>query len=174
MTGKVTLARPARWFHRGGQLRFAFSSMVVPEAFAAAAKPRPESAQAQLTAAEEAPGAVKVDAEGTAKATESKARLLRPVIAGLIAAKSMDDDTGKQNASGGANANYSGRTLGGFSGFGLFGSALARGPKPIGAVLGFYGLGWSVYSTVVSRGREVSFEKNTAMAIRFGSPAKKR
>jgi hypothetical protein len=112
-----------------------------------------------------------VDEEGTAKATESKTRFLRPAIAGLVAARSLDDDAGK-HASGGANANYSGRGLGGFSGFGLFGTLASMGPRPIGATLGFYGLGWSVYSTVVSRGREVTFEKNSPMAIRFGAPAR--
>jgi hypothetical protein len=96
------------------------------------------------------------------------------VIAGLVAAKSLDDDAGKQHASAGANANYSGRTLGGFSGFGLFGSLVSMGPKPIGAALGYYGLAWSAYSTVVSRGREVVFEKNSPMTIRFGAPPRNR
>jgi hypothetical protein len=120
------------------------------------------------------PGAMKVDREGTAKATESKTRLLRPVIAALVATKSLDNDIGKQTASGSAGANTSGRVLGGFSGFGLLGIAAARGPREIGAGLGFYGLAWSVYSNVVARGREVTFQKNTAMAIRFGAPPRKR
>jgi hypothetical protein len=79
----------------------------------------------------------------------------------------MDNDTGKAQASAGAN--YSGRTLGGFSGFGLFGSLVALAPKPVGSVLGVYGLAWSVYSTVVSRGQEVTFPKNTAIEINFGA-----
>jgi hypothetical protein len=119
---------------------------------------------------------VKVDPEGTAKATESKTRLLRPAIAALVAAKSLDNDAGKQTASGtggAAGANTSGRALGGFSGFGLLGIAAARGPRNIGAALGFYGLAWSVYSNVVARGGEVTFQKNTAMAIRFGAPPRK-
>jgi hypothetical protein len=160
-------------FHRGGQLRFAFDE-VEPPRLAAAPAPSPEPAQAQLTAAEPSTGRVAVDEEGTARATESKTRFLRPVIAGLVAAKSMDNDAGKQNASGGANANYGGRGFGGFSGFGLFGTIASMGPRPIGATLGFYGLGWSVYSTVVSRGREVVFEKNSAIAIRFGTPPRHR
>jgi hypothetical protein len=96
------------------------------------------------------------------------------VIAGLIAAKSMDNDEGRQTASGGANANYSGQALGGFSGFGLLGTAVAQAPHPVGAVFGFYGLAWSVYNTVVSRGKEVEFKKNTALAIRFGPPGRTR
>jgi hypothetical protein len=52
-------------------------------------------------AVEADPNAVKVDSEGTATATESKTRLLRPVIAALVAAKSLDNDAGKQTAAGG-------------------------------------------------------------------------
>ncbi len=168
--GKVTLVRPARMFHRGGQLRFAFNR--VDSNLPALAGPGPEPTFGQVTSAEPSTGAVTIDEEGTAKATESKTRFLRPVIAGLIAAKSLDNDAGKQNASGGASANYSGRGLGGFSGFGLFGTAAAYGPRPIGAALGFYGLAWSAYSTIVSRGQDVTFEKNSAIGIRFGAPSR--
>jgi hypothetical protein len=31
-----------------------------------------------------------------------------------------------------------------------------------------------VYSNLIARGREVTFEKNTAMGIRFGAPPRKR
>ncbi len=129
--------------------------------------------QGQLLSVEADPKAVKVDSEGTAAATESKTRLLRPVIAALIATKSMDNDTGKQTASGTGNPNTAGRSLGGFSGFGLFGTLAARGPRYIGATLGFYGLAWSVYSNIISRGNEITFQKNTAITIQFGAPRKK-
>ncbi len=178
LKGKITLARRARMLHRGGKLRFAVENVEVPglaETASSAALPaRSEAVQAQLAGVEADPKAVKVDAEGTAKATESKTRLLRPAIAGLVAAKSMDNDEGKQTASGTGEANTSGRSLGGFSGFGLLGIAAAQGPRQIGSALGFYGLAWSVYSNVISRGREVTFEKNTSMTIRFGSPPGKR
>jgi hypothetical protein len=175
LTGKITLARRARSFHRGGKLRFVIEDLQVPEMNALAApNPVAEPVRAQLAAVEADPGKTKVDGEGTAKATESKTRLLRPVIAGLVAAKSLDNDTGKQTASGTGNPNNTGLTLGGFSGFGLFGIALSRGPSAIGSTLGFYGLGWSVYSNIISRGHEVIFQQNTAMAIRFGTPPRKR
>ncbi len=168
LNGKVTQARPARMFHRGGQLRFAFDKLGISD-FAFAPEHN-ERTEAQLTAAEETNGSLKVDPEGTAKATESKARFLRPVIAGLVAAKTLDNDAGKQQtATGGANGNGGGLGLGGFSGFGLFGTAAAYGPPPVGQVLGFYGLGWSVYQTVISRGHEVRFDKNAVMAIKFGA-----
>ncbi len=177
--GRITLAQPARLLHRGGKLRFAIEEVDVPEIQAASsggtAPPRqnPHEAQAQLVAVEADPNAIKVDSEGTATATESKSRLLRPVIAALIATKSLDNDTGKQTASGTGAPNSGGRSLAGFSGFGLLGTAAARGPRSIGVALGFYGLAWSVYSNVISRGNEVTFEKNTAVAIQFGTPRKK-
>ena len=178
-SGKVTLTEHARLFHRGGKLRFAIETVNLPPGETALnqlAIPRPPSqpVQGQLVAVEADPKAVKVDSEGTATATESKMRLLKPVIAGLIAAKSLDNDEGKQTASGGAaSPNTTGQTLGGFSGFGLLGLAAPLGPPSLGAALGFYGLAWSVYSNVVARGTEVTFEKNTAIAIHFGTPRKK-
>ncbi len=175
LSGKITLARHARSLHRGGRLRFVLEDLQVPEMNALAApNPPAEPVRAQLAAIEADPNRTKVDGEGTAKATEPKTRLLRPVIAGLIAAKSLDNDAGKQTASGTGSPNTAGLTLGGFSGFGLFGIALSRGPSAIGSALGFYGLGWSVYTNVISRGQEVVFQQNAAMAIRFGTPPRKR
>jgi hypothetical protein len=175
--GKVTLSQRARLWHRGGKLRFAITSLQVPPAAAAyrALSSPTTSVSAQLTAVERAgPQNVKVDAEGTAQATESKTRLLRPVIAGLIAAKSLDSDADKADAHPDGGANASGRSAGGLSGFGLLGLAASRGPQPIGEALAFYGLAWAVYSNVVARGSEVSFQKNTVSAIRFGSSSRSK
>ena len=171
-TGRITLTQHAKLFHRGGKLRFTIDSVDLPEGAALSAyaeRPR-QTIQGQMVAVETNPNAVKVDSEGTATATESKTRLIRPAIAALVAAKSLDNDAGKQTASGGTSTetNYSGRALGGFSGFGLLGTFAARGPRPIGAALGFYGLAWSAYSNIVARGTEITFEKNTAVAIQFG------
>lgn len=176
--GRITLTQHARLLHRGGKLRFTIEDVEVPGTEtagdnAAAIKQTSRPVQGQLVSVEADPSAVKVDSEGTATATESKTRLLRPVIAALIATKSLDNDSGKQTASGTGAPNTSGRSLGGFSGFGLLGTVAARGPRPIGAALGFYGLAWSVYSNIIARGSEVTFEKNTAIAIQFGSPRKK-
>ena len=171
LNGRITLAQHAKMFHRGGRLRFAIEEVELPPALAALAHSarRSGTVQAQLVAAESNSSAIKVDQEGTAKATESKTRLLRPIVAGLVAAKSMDNDAGKQTASGSGGSNVSGRSLGGFSGFGLLGIAVAQGPRQIGTALGFYGLSWSVYINVVSRGGEVRFEKNGEVAVRFGA-----
>ena len=129
--------------------------------------------EAQLAGVEADPRAnVKVDSEGSAKATGPKSRLLGPALALIVAAKSMDNETDRDRV-GGASAdnNYGGRATAGISGFGLLGAAAARASSTAGTALGFYGLGWSVYSTIISRGKEVEFEKNTAMDIRFGPPS---
>jgi hypothetical protein len=111
---------------------------------------------------------VKVDQEGGAKAVEPKTRLIAPAIAGLIAAKSLDNDTGRRTGTN--NTNASGRTLGGASGLGLLGAVIAQSSRTFGSAMGFYGMGWSVYSNIVARGGEVEFGDNAAMDIRFGSP----
>jgi hypothetical protein len=123
--------------------------------------------EAQLTGVEADPR-TRVDSEGNAKATEPKSRLLGPVIALIVATQSMEraDSTASASAEG-SSANSA---IAGISGFGLLGAAAARASSKAGTVLGFYGLGWSVYSTVISRGKEVEFQKNAALEIRFGSP----
>jgi hypothetical protein len=174
LMGKITLARPARMFHRGGKLRFAIEDFQLPaEAAERAALPaEPTPTRAQLALMETAPtAAMKVDEEGTATATESKTRLIRPVIAALVAAKSLDNDAGRQTSASGTG-NAPARGLAGFSGFGLLGWAASKGPHPVSAALGFYGLGWSIYTNVISRGIDVTLEKDTEAAIRFGSPAR--
>lgn len=178
MDGKVTLSHPARMFHRGGKLRFSFDAVdtsqwaafLDQDAAPAGTQLKRRSVQAQLVATAEDPNTVQVDQEGTAKATESKTRLLRPVIAGLVAAKSLDNDAGKQQtAQGAGSSNTGGLALGGFSGFGLLGLAVPKGPPELGAAFGFYGLAWSVYTNVIARGQEVAFQKNSTVAIRFGN-----
>ena len=170
LSGRVRQARHARYFHRNGQLRFTFDQVELPN-FATLPARNFQSSEAHLLSAEaDAREGVKVDNEGTAKATESKKRLLAPAIALLVATKALDNDSGKVHSlSGTGSGNYGGRAAGGFSGFGLLGAAASRGSRTIGSALGFYGLAWSVYSTVISRGQEVEFPTNTPIEIQFGS-----
>ena len=181
-TGKVTLAERARWFHRGGKLRFAFDRLDLPVIAGLAQqlnKPTVQAIQAQVAGIEANPSVVHVDSEGTAKATESKTRFIRPIIAGFVAARSADNDRDRSPSVGGTSnsngsPNLSGRVLGGLSGFGLLGTAASLGPRAIGMSLGYYGLAWSIYSNVIARGKELVFEKNTAMAIRFGPDERRK
>ena len=52
-------------------------------------------------------------------------------------------------------------------GFGLLGSISAQSSRNVGAALGYYGMAWAVYSTVVARGAEVQFNKNAVIDVGF-------
>jgi len=173
LSGSVAFVHSARWLHRGGQMRFSFQNVDLPAGLTRAAldtEPQTTKTQAALASVESAgTGKVKVDEEGGVKATEPKTRFIAPIISFLVATKSADHDTdrdlGKLPTS---NGNVGGRSLGGASGFGLLGMAASQASPMVGTVFGFYGLAWSVYSNILSRGSEVEFDKNAAMDIRFG------
>lgn len=170
LTGHVRRVQRARWFHRGGQLRFTFDRVEPPGFLKTPAIPTDRN-QIQLAAAESDPAShVKVDSEGNAKATEPKTRLLAPAIALVMANRAADNDAGR-NGTTSATGNYGGRSLGGFSGFGYVGTAAAQSSKTVGAVLGYYGLGVSVFTTIVARGSEVEFPQNAVIDVRFGASA---
>jgi hypothetical protein len=170
LAGHVRHVQRARWFHRGGQLRFTFDRVDPPD-FIKAPPVQTDRSQIQLAAAETDPDShVKVDSEGNAKATAPKTRLLGPAVALVIASRAADNDEGR-NGTTSATGNYAGRSLGGFSGFGYLGVAAAQSSKTVGAALGYYGLGVSVFSTIVSRGSEVDFPKNAVINVRFGAQA---
>jgi hypothetical protein len=175
LVGTVTLARKARSFHRGGQLRFNFQNLNVPPEAASlrpvTPSPEPLRTLATLGAAEGGgPAPIKVDSEGGVKAQESKTRFIAPVISLVLASKAADNDAGRHHdvAATGGDANVSGRTLGGGLGFGLLGAALSQSSRYVGMAFGYYGLAWSVYSSVVARGGEVQFDNNAMIDIRFG------
>ena len=184
--GSVTLARRARWFHRGGHLRFNFQSVdLTPQAAellsapAGAPVPLDEKlprqrkvqlqTRATLSAAEGGNAPLKVDKEGGVQATESKTRFIGTAVAVLISRRAADNDA-ERSQSGvitGQSSNVGGRTLGGGMGFGLLGAIAAQSSRSVGAAFGYYGLAWSVYSTVVKRGAEVQFGKNAVIDIGF-------
>jgi len=166
LVGTVTQVHAAQWFKRGGQLRFSFQNIALPLGIDA---PVVQKTQARLQAAEAGgKDAIAVDDEGGVKVKEPKTRFIAPAISVLIASKSLDNDAGR---TGTTQGNAGGRTLGGLSGFGAVGGLAAQSSKIVGSVLGVYGMAWSVYANIVSRGGEVEFENNAAVDIRFGSRA---
>ena len=168
VTGAVVVAQKARLFHRGGKLRFNFQKVDFQKLDA----PKAETLHTQAILAGAEPSghaAIKVDSEGGVKATESKTRLLAPLLALVVANKAADADAGRHAANGSAETNVSGRTLGGGLGFGMLGSAISQSSKYVGMGFGYYGLAWSVYSNVVARGGEVQFDKNAMVDIKFGA-----
>jgi hypothetical protein len=170
LSGAVRQVRSARWLHRAGRLRFTFDQVKLPATVGSLPSAPPERSEARLEVAETDPSAaVKIDSEGSAKATESKTRLIRPFVAGIIAVKAMDNDTGKATSAGGnGSGNAGGLALGGFSGFGLLGVAASQLSSAAGSAFGMYGLAVSIYSNVLSRGHEVEFKEHSSMQIRFG------
>ena len=178
LTGEVVLAKKARHFHRAGQLRFNFQKVDLPQDAAnlrpAMPRPEPMKTQAILEAAEGSGKApIQVDSEGGVKAKESKTRFIAPAISVLIASHASYDgrhaDPDEPGGYAGGGADVSGRTLGGGLGLGMLGTAISQSSPYVGMALGYYGLAWSTYSTVVGRGAEVEFEKNAMMDIKFGA-----
>lgn len=174
LTGVVVVAKRARYFHRGGQIRFNFQQVALPEEVAhlreTLTAPPPFPTVATLQAAESGGKTpIKVDEEGGVKATESKTRLIAPLISLIIANKALDNDAGRAH---GGDANVGGRSVGGISGFGMLGALAAQSSKYVGSAFGVYGMAWSVYANVVARGGEVQFEKNAVVDIKFGARPK--
>jgi hypothetical protein len=176
LKGEVVVAKHARLFHRPGQLRFNFQNIELPSDVAKlettpAARPTMRT-QAILAAAESGGQTpVKVDSEGGVQAKESKTRFIAPAISFVIASRAADTDADKHHGmgAGNADANVSGRTLGGGLGLGMAGAAISQTSPYVGMAFGYYGLAWSVYSHIIARGGEVQFEKNTMMDIKFGA-----
>ena len=92
-------------------------------------------------------------------------RVIAPAITAIIAHRAADND--RDHANGG-DANVSGRTLGGASGFGMLGALAAQASRTVGTVFGFYGMAVSVYTNIVAKGMEAEFSRNAAMDVRFG------
>jgi hypothetical protein len=81
---------------------------------------------------------------------------------------SADSDAG---SSGQSVLEVGGRAANGASGFraiGFLTGALVRS-RPLASAFGVYGAGMSVYDHFLSRGHDVVYPKDTAMAIGFGS-----
>jgi hypothetical protein len=194
--GSVVMVKRAGWFHHAGRLRFTFQRLELPEVAgllappptaAPATAPRVEEekklqvrTEGTLAAAEGDKAPLKVDSEGGVKATESKTRFIGTAVALLVARAAGDNDPvrapsigGTRGAIIGQKANVGGRTLGGGLGFGLLGTIAAQSSRSVGAALGYYGLAWSVFSTVVARGPEVHFDKDAVVDIGLNSRTSK-
>ena len=173
LTGTVVVAKRARSFHRPGQLRFNFQRVDLPEEAARlrTTASAPLATSATLESAEGSGTApLKVDSEGGVQAKESKTRLIAPAISLMVASRAADNDAGRHHDAGaGGEPNVSGRTLGGGSGFGMVGAAVAQSSRYVGMAFGYYGLAWSVYSSVIARGGEVQFDKNAVLDLKFGA-----
>jgi hypothetical protein len=151
LRGSVLQVQPARNLHRNGQLRIVFHEIAPPE-----------SAEQHIEASLEGVEAkgdenLTLDAEGGAQASSPKTRYLSAAVSITVAGFSGDD--------------LLNRTLDGGSAYSLIGlavGALSRS-QPLAIGMGVFGASRSVYKNFLSRGRDVVYPKDTAMAVGFGS-----
>ena len=164
LKGSVLQVQPARRFHRNGQLRIVFHQVVPPQA-------AEQEVEASLEGVEvKQDQNLSLDSEGGAQATTPKTRYLTTGISIALAVTTAlpDPDAG---ASGQSIGELGGRATTGASGFRAIGFAIGALVKsrPLAAGMGAYGASMSVYANFLSRGHDVVYPKDTAMAIGFGS-----
>jgi hypothetical protein len=173
LTGEVTFAHQARWFHRNGQLRFLFERVEPPDQESA---PLLASLHAVDVSQDDR---VVLDDEGGAAVGNSKARFVAPALAILALRASVDQGEGRrlETGAGTVNAratsasvgpgNLAGRAFGGLIGFGLIGAALSQISRPLGVAFGVVGVARSVYTNVLGKGQELHFQADTPIQVQL-------
>jgi hypothetical protein len=156
LRGSVLQVRPARSFHRNGQLRLAFRQVILPDG---AVQTVDTSLQGVESAAA---GNVQLDTEGGAKSTPSKTRYLST---GASVGLALIGSGGKRDVGA------AGPTTGGLTGYKLIGIIVGAVYQnhTYAILMSAYGGGSSIYRNFIARGREITFPKNTAMDIGFGN-----
>jgi len=171
LTGEVTFAKPARRFHRNGQLRFLFERIQVPGHAAA-----PLLGQLHAIDAD-ADARVAVDEEGGTTIENSKTRFIAPALALLALHGSIDRDGDRHPDPDGdgtykTNGNGVGaRGVGGFFGMSALGAVTGMVARPFGIALSAYGAARTVYTNILAKGNEVTFEADTPIQVRLAPGA---
>jgi hypothetical protein len=161
LLGSILVATPARKLAQNGELRFTFKEVQL-----ASGVKRPM--RGQLTAADATKTAnVKIDEEGGAHATESKAKSLVPLAIVMLAQSTGESDHDGLNGNSGGSVNNG--VAGG--GFGLMGRllALSAGSRMVAYGIGYYGAARSIYSHFIARGHDVVFPRDTQIEITAGN-----
>ncbi|HEV2287983.1 MAG TPA: hypothetical protein VGR81_03425 [Candidatus Acidoferrales bacterium] len=165
LQGSVVKVRPARWFHRNGQLHFNLIRVVLPSG-------TPQPVEMALEGIEVAKSSnIQMDSEGSTRvASNSKSRVLNTALSIAIANSTLDADSGHA----GATATSENRPLGGVLGFKLVGLAVSLAARypPLSQAMGFAGAGRSVYSNFFSRGKDLVLPKDTPIEVSFGEHRK--
>lgn len=149
--GAVQQARPARRFARNGRLRFDFRSVE-----ASAAKGTTQQIVSSLSSIQGQPGQnVALDSEGGTRAQPDKGRILAPLVLGVMAVASTDDEGGIGRQ--GVTSN----------GFGIVARVVSMAAASRNVSTGFaaFATAKSIYRRYIARGHEVSFPTNTELAI---------
>jgi hypothetical protein len=166
LDGEVTLATPARRFHRNGQLRFLFERVQLPSG-----DPSPLLASLQ-SAQTSGDDNLVLDDEGGAKIENSKTRFIAPALA-LLALRGTLDQHEHLDPDGDGHVIHSSNpgavSAGGFFGLGLLGIPLSHLAPPVGVGLSLFGAAKTVYSNILAKGREVQFPADTALQLQLAA-----
>jgi hypothetical protein len=165
LKGSVLQVQPARSLHRNGQLRIVFHEIVPPESVE-------QHVEASLEGVEvNNDEHLSLDSEGGAQAIAPKTRYLRTGISVALAVTSFSGDADAGRSASQSGGEVGNRALNGASGFRAIGIVLGVlvHSRALASGLGVYGAGMSVYDHFLSRGQDVVYPKDTAMAIGFGS-----
>ena len=161
--GIVTQARPARKFHRNGQLRIEFRQIAPPEG-------TQQNIIANLEGVEVGGGEhLALDEEGGAEVKTPKTRYLTTGIAVALAVSSArpDYEHGTVDAAGDTQKNAASGAFG-FRLIGIVTSAAVHS-RIFSASMSAYGAAFAITTHFLLRGREVVYEKFTPMVISLGA-----
>jgi mono/diheme cytochrome c family protein len=170
IAGEVTLAKPARRWHRNGQLRFLVERVQAPGEDSA---PLLGSLNAVDVSQDDR---VAIDDEGGARVTNSKTRFVAPVLAVLALRGSGGHEHHKDTdgdpydlgtAAAPTSGNLGSQSVGGFFGFGLVGVGLSLVSRPVGVAFAAVGAVRTIFRNIVGKGRELSFPADTPIQIRL-------
>ena len=164
LDGEVTFTKPARWFHRNGQLRFLFERIHRDARTTAPLLASLDSVEASSD------DHVAIDEEGGVTMKESKTRFIAPALAVLALRGGLDhedhlDPDGDGHIIHSSNSGALG--AGGFFGLGILGIGLSQISRPVGIALSVVGAGRTLYSNVFGRGREMKFAADTPIQLQL-------
>lgn len=156
LRGTVLQVRPARSWHRNGQLRIVFREIVLPDGAVQQVDTKLQGIQSD--SADNA----QLDSEGGAKSTSSKTRYLST---GASVGLALIGSGGKNDVGD------AGPIAGGATGFKLIGLivGIAYRNHTFGILMSAYGGGRSIYNNFIGKGRNIVFPKNAMMEIGFGN-----
>ena len=164
LEGEVTLAKRARWLHRNGQLRFLFETV---HRNADESGTMFASLQSIETNADDR---VALDEEGGATLGNTKTRFIAPALA-VLALRGGLDHHDHLDPDGDGHIIQSGHSgalgVGGFLGLGVLGAVIGPMSRPVGLTLSIIGVGRTLFSNVLGRGREVTFAADTPMQLQL-------
>jgi hypothetical protein len=184
LLGKVLEAKPARKWHRNGELRVIFERIETPREYAPAASKEQNDAVAHSQVMTGTLEGVQVnsdanmtlDEEGGVHTTDSKTRYLSTGLAVLLAAAASNPDA--EHGTIDSSGDPAMRTAAGISGLRLTGAVLSFTCKstPVSMAFAAYGASASIYSNFLSRGRDVVLANDTPLEIGVGAahPASER